>query len=175
MHGGHILSADDEGSGIEADGILTQGKSEWIGVVTADCLPLVLVTPETALALHVSRKTLVRGLLDAVPTVLPVAEITNVWIGPHICAEHFTFDWAGEDIVAFQQRWPEAVREEKAKLYLSLRDAVQQYLTDWGVPAAVVQEDGRCTFETLDLPSYRRALARGARERDQWLTAIRCS
>ena len=130
---------------------------DGIGVSSAYCLPLALVTNEAALVLHVSRKTLINGLLDNVPRVLEPASIRQVLIGPHVCPEHFTFEWEGPEITRFVEKFPDAVEQDQAGVWsLSTRDAVQDYLEKWRISEEQIEEDLRCTFEASELPSYRR-------------------
>ena len=165
-HGGHIARAVELlDTTSEADGVYAKSSTlrdaegvSGIGVSTADCLPLVLLADDAALALHVSRKTLINGLLDNVPRVLSPDTITQAFIGPHVCPEHFTFEWEGPEITRFAQVFPEAAEQDNDGTWsLSTRDAVQHYFDAWGVAEQAVEEDLRCTFEATELPSYRRS------------------
>lgn len=159
VHGANIVRAQDAVSRpVEADGIFITTPQTNVGIKTADCMPLGLVGKEGILLLHVSRKTLVAGLLDNVSKFLHPKYISRIYIGPHICADHFSFEWEGQEVTQFKEKFSDAVTEKEGVLYVSLRDAVQQYLTAWNVDADI-QEDGRCTFEDNTLPSYKRWLA----------------
>jgi copper oxidase (laccase) domain-containing protein len=164
-HGGHIARVVELlGGEIEADGVfakaatLAEGRGiTGIGIATADCLPLVLLAQDAALVLHVSRKTLINGLMDNVDRFLDPQEITHVFIGPHICSEHFTFEWEGPEITRFVERFPEAAEQDDQGIWsLSTREAIRGYLEKWSVAESQVTEDDRCTYEASELPSYRR-------------------
>ncbi len=170
VHGGKIGVAGDSG---EADGIVTSANKQSIGIATADCMPAVIVTANQAVALHVSRKTIIKGLLDAVLVHINPADIVGVYIGPHICGDHFVFEFEGEDIKTFCQQYPTAARITDAGVSLTLREALQTYLDKWNVPAKSIVEDGRCTQEHEELPSYKRALARGKPLAGQLVTFVR--
>ena len=159
VHGNTIVWAEDITPETAADGIVARtGFPDPFLIRTADCLPLVLTTPDTACALHVSRKSLVAGLLEQVPNYLNLAEIDTVYIGPHVCEEHFIFEKIGPEIEAFRQKFPFACRQSTAGLHVSLKKVVEEYLKQWGVKKGMVSFDTRCTFEAAELPSYRRSL-----------------
>lgn len=160
VHGAAIVRAQDIKKGeTQADGIFAPANFRWPSMIrTADCLPLIVTTQDSVCALHVSRKTLIRELLDEVPAVIAPAEIISVYLGPHICAKHFVFETMGPEIAAFQERFPGACWQREDGLHISLLAAVEHYLAAWGVPVESRQIDERCTFETPSLPSYRRAL-----------------
>lgn len=146
---------------VAADGIVVTPKDPAVAIRTADCLPIVLLSERVALLLHVSRKTLVEGLLDVAPTFLPPATITNAYIGAHICPEHFSFETFGPEIKAFAKKFPAAVTRQGEVVHLSLDIALDHYLKSWGVSESVIKRDKRCTFEDASLPSYRRRLQSG--------------
>lgn len=160
VHGDQIVQATDAvRGGLEADGIVASHTFiQPFMIHTADCLPMVIVTKTQACILHVSRKTLLVGLLDAVPHFIDISSIEGVWLGPHLCAEHFVFEWVGSDVAAFQARFRAACEEKEDGLHLSILSATKQYLTTWGVRAATIVRDSRCTFEDNSLASYRRSL-----------------
>jgi copper oxidase (laccase) domain-containing protein len=174
-HGSTIVGASEvKNSEILADGISASADfEEPFMILTADCLPLVVVTDKAACALHVSRKTLILGLLEGVPQFMKPPDITGVYIGPHVCAEHFVFETVGPEIAAFQKRWPLACTATEDGLHLSLVKAVAEYLGAWGVTPERLTSDPRCTFETPDLPSYRRALRDQQPLTDQIATVVR--
>lgn len=140
-----------------ADGAILTVPHITLGIRTADCVPLVIVSSTTAIALHVSRKNLLADLLDAVPTLLPLKDITHVFIGPHICSHHFTFDYQGPAVKEFQKKFPAAVTLDTT-MHISLRQAIQEYLQQWRIPAQAIISDNRCTYEDPSLYSYRRWL-----------------
>jgi copper oxidase (laccase) domain-containing protein len=159
VHCGEIVTASDIVIGkTKADGIFIDKQDIKAAVLTADCMPLVLTTNDSALVLHVSRKSLINGLLDKVDHFIEPENITGIYIGPHICAEHFTFPEAGEEIKKFQKMFPKAVAVKENIYHLSLRRAVNTYFKKWGIGDALIKEDGRCTFKEESLPSYKRWL-----------------
>ncbi len=157
VHGGNIVDVVCLKIGeCEADGVvLSKTDGVVVGVVTADCAPVVVVTDTKAVVLHVSRKTLIRGLLDNVKKCIDVTEIKYIYIGPHICEKHFCFEREGEEIQEFIRLYPNVVERRGGKIYLSMRKALQVYFNEWEVSDDRITEDGRCTFEDDKLPSYK--------------------
>src|SRR3989344_3087051 len=86
IHGGNIVEVEMLAQGkMSADGVVLKGDSVAGGVKTADCAPVVIVSDNVAVVLHISRKTLVRGLLANAATYVAPDDINHVFIGPHIC------------------------------------------------------------------------------------------
>jgi len=162
VHGAKIINAHDiEEAHPEADGILLNTIDDTAVIYTADCLPLVLMNSSEALALHISRKTLIRGLLEHAATKIKPENIQHIFIGPHICQKHFSFEHAGAEIIEFQKKFPEAVEEKNGNFYLSLIKAVETYFKQWVITAEKITRDPRCTYESPELPSYKRWLEQG--------------
>jgi len=162
VHGGNIVRATQVTNGTEADGIfLTNDSDQAVGVMTADCVPVIIMTENKALALHVSRKTLVNGLLDNVLNYLEPKEIDYIYVGPHICEYHFSF--AREELMLrrFRLRFGRATHWHHGSIYLSLKTALQYFFDEWEMHPDKIHYDGRCTYEMLALPSYRRGLDSG--------------
>jgi copper oxidase (laccase) domain-containing protein len=157
VHSNNIVDAKDAvANETEADGLFLSDRLISAAIHTADCMPLVLTTKNSALVLHVSRKSLIKGLLDEVPNFISPKEIIGVYLGPHICADHFTFDEAGDEIKKFQTMFPEAVEVKENIYHLSLKNAVSKYFKEWAIEHIELQEDLRCTFKEESLPSYKR-------------------
>ncbi|MEX0650081.1 MAG: laccase domain-containing protein [Candidatus Andersenbacteria bacterium] len=140
--------------GSDAGGFLI-ASGERAGVRTADCMPLVITTVQQALVLHISRKSLLRSILDQVALSISLPDIEYVWIGPHICEKHFGFEYEGEEIQQFTKLFPTAVERRKEKTYLSLRQAVGHYLEKWEILPEMIVDTNTCTYEGT-LPSWRR-------------------
>jgi len=173
-HTNSICWAEEVTTATVADGIAAAaGFNQPFLIRSADCLPLVLLTADTACALHVSRKSLPAGLLDKVSGFLDVTAITRVHIGPHVCPEHFVFAWRGEELAAFCDIYPMACAPAAGGTSVSLRAAVDYYLQQWGVREENVTRDGRCTFESRELPSYRRSLRDGEKLAGNIYTIVR--
>lgn len=157
VHGGNVVRDTHLESGeMEADGIILGSDStNRIGIKTADCVPVIIMTDGVAIGLHVSRKSIVNGLLDNVMSFITPVEVNHIYVGPHICEYHFSFNEESYMIRRFRYRFPEAVHFHKGFLYLSLKKALLHFFDDWQINKERVTYDGRCTYEMLNLPSYR--------------------
>lgn len=172
VHGAVIVPAAElVSSPKKADGVVIQADDPPTAIQTADCLPLVLMTPDTALALHVSRKSLITGLLDNVPRHINPKEIEYVFFGPHICAKHFTFEYIGEEVQRFIDQFPSAATSDKPA-GLSLVKAIEHYLQKWGIEDVATTRDGRCTYEDSTLASRRHGYDRGGTVIDRFYTIV---
>jgi len=162
IHSGNIYSVEEAAVVIkEGDGLLLKEEGKAAGIKTADCAPVVIMTDEKAIALHVSRKSIVNGLMDNVLSFVSPTEITHVYIGPHICEYHFDFKDEDYMVRRFRSRFPRAAHLHRGVMYLSLEKAIRYFLDEWQVHAQRIESDGRCTVEMLGLPSYKRWLSEG--------------
>ena len=161
-HGGNIVRAAHITSETEADGIyLSIDDDRVIGIDTADCAPVIIMTEEKVLALHVSRKTIVNGLLDNALNYLEPKEIDNIYVGPHICEFHNTYSHESLMLRRFRLRFGRATHWHHGSIYLSLKTALQYFFDEWEIHPNKINYDGRCTYEMLALPSYRREIDAG--------------
>lgn len=161
-HGATIVEADNvESDTTPADGIIVREGGEPGGVYTADCLPLVLVAERFAVALHVSRKSLVVGILESAREVFKGEKPTHIFIGPHACVEHLTYEYNGDEIKALRQKFPQAVLTRNGLTYISIEEVVLSFLKNWFFDIPDIMQDGRCTVENPDLFSWRRHSAEG--------------
>lgn len=157
IHGGNIVDVETLKTGKSAaDGVLVEEMGVRAGVITADCAPVIIVSDNKAIVLHVSRKSIMHGLLENVTTYISPSEIDHIYIGPHVCRVHLNFTEEGEELKGFRYKFPEAIRFHRGVIYLSLRRALNEIFNTWQVHPDKIVEDGRCTYEQLDLPSYRR-------------------
>lgn len=112
VHGTEIVVVEedtpfDESSAlqaVDADAVITQVKGRWIGVRTADCVPVLLYDPETrtVAAVHAgwrgTVKHIVRKTVDRMKETLGVQpEHLLAMIGPSISPESFE---VGEEVAA---------------------------------------------------------------------------
>lgn len=137
---------------MHADGVITEGSAAAIR--TADCLPLILIGTTSALALHVSRKTLIQGQLETLPKHFDTTTIQTAWLGPHICEDHCVFEYQGEEITDFMEKFPNAYTPRTTGIHLSLRKATTHYLREWGIASSDIFDTQICTYEN-DLPSWK--------------------
>ncbi|MEX2054833.1 MAG: polyphenol oxidase family protein [Candidatus Andersenbacteria bacterium] len=173
VHGANIIAVDEFlSTRPTADALSTTGKV-IVGVLTADCLPLVLTTPSVALIIHVSRASLTAGILDRVGNFIQLRDLSGVFLGAHICEQHLTYSHLGPELQEFAKKFGPALKGD-SPYTISLRAIVHNYLKQWGKESLVILEDGRCTFEDPELYSHRRALLeKSSAPLPRFITAVR--
>jgi hypothetical protein len=161
VHGAEIWVVDDQSSrqrGVfEADAVVTNRKDLPVAVRTADCLPILIFSPEKkAVAavhagwkgtqLHVARKTVatLQALFGADPRGLKVA------FGP--CIRRASYG-VGEE---FRSYFPEDVEELNGQLCLDLPAANLRQLLAAGVLKEHIFDCGLDTVTRPQLHSFRR-------------------
>lgn len=143
VHGIQIVNK----GGMTGDGIFTDQTNQWIGVQTADCLPLFLGFPERILVLHAGWRGLSQGIIKVSQSLWQgLPEL--VFLGPAIQACCYQ---VGSEVAKHFPGW---VDEEG---YLDLSGFACEQLHQLGVSPQVIFQLPWCTFcSSKKLPSYRR-------------------
>jgi YfiH family protein len=86
VHGKDVLSAGPEDSGVigEADVLVSRVPGRVIGILTADCVPVVLHTNGAVAVAHAGWRGLVSGAIEA--AIAELGSVTKAWVGPSIHA-----------------------------------------------------------------------------------------
>jgi len=160
VHGAevHVVGEEDvvDDPVLDVDALATTRGDVALMARAADCVPVLLASPEGAIAaVHAGRRGLALGVVPSAVEQLLSFGATRVtaWIGPHICGRCYEV--------------PAQMQEEVVSLVPASRST-----TSWGTPAldlgagvraqllAVGVEDVRgidaCTREDARWPSYRR-------------------
>jgi YfiH family protein len=155
VHGSRVAWVKDSLSLPMADALATMERGVGVVVQVADCVPVVLVSPDGFVAaVHAGRRGLVAGVAPAAVKSLRArgAGEVEAWIGPHICGR--CYELPGEMVDEVSAVVPEA-----------------KATTSWGTPAAdlgagvraqlaglgvAVHDVGVCTYEDDRFFSYRR-------------------
>ena len=155
VHGERIAiiesTVDDEPT---ADALITGIPGINLAVQVADCIPLLLSSPEAVAAVHVGRKGLVNDISKKTLDVMRHMGSTSIqaFIGPSICGRCYE---VSEDIysqvVALHPR--SASRTSLQKYALDLPAALREVLDSEGVE---IIDHTICTVENHDLFSFRR-------------------
>jgi YfiH family protein len=168
VHGNDIVFVDRHGwsEQPEADGMITADANVLLGIVSADCVPVLIVAPQYGLvaALHAGWRGTLKGISAHAVEMLRAGwqvDPADLWItlGPAIgscCYE------VGVDIgEAMSQRWDlsdtVAWQPRGEKGFLDLRTVNLAQFRAAGVPRQQVQFVGPCTFcDSARFASYRR-------------------
>jgi polyphenol oxidase len=169
VHGTHVVALQQDTTAIgEADAMVTRRSGAALSVLTADCVPILLVAPDdhVVAAVHAGWRGTLGGIV--VRAVLHLERLfgvnpANVYaaLGPAIggCC----YEVGGSIVADLEQRWgsmPGAIRHESGrKPLLDLRSVNTALLTRVGVPAARVASLGPCTrCAAADYFSHRAAM-----------------
>jgi copper oxidase (laccase) domain-containing protein len=134
----------------EADGLIRSIKDPRpVAIVTADCLPIIILGKEKYVFVHAGWRGLHLGILST-------SEVKSIdpyyaFIGPAISKTNY------EVSLDFRENFPKskAFTESEQKLYFDLTKEAQDQL-QLLFPSIVVECSHICTFNNNDFHSYRR-------------------
>lgn len=159
-------AADDDGAAVRADAIVTDRSDIAIGIMVADCMPVLLVD-ETAGVIGVAHAGR-RGLLDGViqRSIAEMAELgadparMQAAIGPSICGACYEVPTGmrTESSAILPSVWAETSWGTPG---LDLRAGGRAVLESAGVPAGAIDDAYPCTLEDESFFSYRRSSRTG--------------
>ena len=102
VHGASVIEVRDGEAGVvgEADVLVTRSRAATIGILTADCAPVVLWGDGVIAIAHAGWRGLVAGAVEA--GVAATGGVTAAWVGPsiHACC----YEVGPEVIDAFERR-----------------------------------------------------------------------
>ena len=168
VHGDHIVDVEDKNlkEAGEADGMVTEERGLFLGVLTADCVPILFSVKGRKLVAVVH--TGWRGTLAGIALKM-VRHLQHrygvepgsleVVMGPAIGA--CCYEIGAEVSAPLVRRWgrqaQECLQENDGKSFLNLRRLNGQMLESAGVPAGQIFQVGPCTSCAVDnFYSYRR-------------------
>lgn len=160
VHGTHVIVDPNPGQQIPADGVVTRKSNTVCTVMTADCLPILLVSEngDELAAAHAGWRGLCAGVIEATLNAFqaPRARIL-VWFGPAISQSNF--EVGNEVRQAFVDHHPLAaehfVRNERGRWQADLYGLARQRFAMAGVQQ--VFGGDHCTFgDPTRFFSYRR-------------------
>jgi YfiH family protein len=161
IHSDRVLALHECGADSEADALVTSEPDRWIGVKTADCVPILLADPEhhVAAAVHAGWRGTAANIAAAVVARLardfgsrPEALVAG--IGPAIGA--CCYEVGPEVVCQFASIFPEWDDLSHPKR-LNLAEANRRLLVRAGVPANRVDTASLCTACSPDqFHSWRR-------------------
>lgn len=151
VHGNTVRTLEDRKSILdETDGIVSKKKNMFLGVVTADCVPLILFDKEHGVVgvVHVGYKGALLGVVENVVKKMEESGAypshIEVIIGPAIgvCCYNIEKDRATD----FKNMFGESVIEERNKeQFLNLSKVVKNILIEKGIKAENIFDSNICT------------------------------
>ena len=160
VHGIRVAEAA-VGDRPEADALVVRQPGLLVGIVTADCVPVLLVDRDarTAAAVHAGWRGMAAGVLEAALAALSSTRVEAV-IGPAIGA--CCYEVGGEVRAAFEARTGTLTAAAWTTAHVDLRTAARLLLEAGG--AASVRTLGPCTRCDARYHSFRRDAARTGRQ-----------
>jgi YfiH family protein len=168
VHGDHIVQVQDSDmkeTG-EADGVLTRQAGVFLGVLTADCVPILFLAREQKLvaAVHAGWRGTLAGIAAKMVQVLLeehsiVPSELEVALGPSI--DDCCYEIGRNVAEALTDQWSvtasSCIRIRDGKKYLDLRELNTAILHRAGIPQSQIFRIGPCTSCAKDeFFSYRR-------------------
>lgn len=162
-HGRYVVQAP-QGYSQEADAIFTTQEKTPCGVLTADCIPILLCHPrgKWVAAVHAGWRGLAKGILYACCQQLPDYQRALAWIGPCICQHHYE---VGKSVKhALAQLTVDCGQHFRPQKNILLADAGEKFCVDLsGIAETQLQAIGiraifknrRCTYGDEHLYSFR--------------------
>ncbi len=147
VHGAAVAGPENTSPDAEADALVTTVRArETVGVLTADCVPVLIADRDgtAAAAVHSGWRGTLAGVVPAAVRVLLARGIKPadlvVAIGP--CIEQPAFEVGPEVAAAFEPRF---VDTRSTRPHIDLVAAVRDQLVALGVPAETIERVGGCT------------------------------
>jgi purine-nucleoside/S-methyl-5'-thioadenosine phosphorylase / adenosine deaminase len=176
VHGDNIVEVQDRGLKEvgEADGMITGEKDIFLGVLTADCVPILFVAPKDKLvaAVHAGWRGTLAGIAEKAARLFTdqchvSADEIEVALGPAIgsCCYEVKDDVAGP----LRKKWGDiaeaSIQKRDGKTYLDLRILNRDVLARAGIPATNIFQVGPCTAcSPNNFFSYRRERSETGRQ-----------
>ena len=168
VHGDHIIEVKDRNvkEAGEGDGMVTRERDAFLGILTADCVPVLLVAPgkKIAAAVHAGWRGTLAGiaakmvrLLESEYGISP--DTVEAALGPAIgpCCYEVKDDVSRPLIERWGMITEPCVENRTGKTYLDLRRLNRAILEQAGVPSQQICDIGPCTSCPPDrFFSYRR-------------------
>lgn len=163
VHGTQVVDADSAGCEVTADAAIARHRGTVCGVLTADCLPILLSDEAGSVvgAVHAGWRGLVAGVIESTVTSMAVApDKIMAWLGPAIGPQ--AFEVGAEVRNAFIAHHPlsdaffkAADGDRQGKFFADLYGLARLRLNAIGVMR--IYGGGLCTYrDTANFFSYRR-------------------
>lgn len=131
---------------IKADALITGEEGVPIGVLVADCIPLIVVSSSGRVAaVHAGRKSLLKGIIRKTIKELngEFESETYCFMGPSICDDCYEVN---KDVAReFENEFPETVSRKESRYFLNLKKAALTELTKVNVDMKNVVNWNHCT------------------------------
>lgn len=166
IHSGWVIPVSKNAVTQEADGMITEDKSIALGMVSADCLPVLFYDPKAKLIAltHAGWKGMVAGIITETVAVLCKSGASTsdilVGIGPSIRSCCYTVE--SERTMAFKKIFSKrtlmkGIRKNGGIWSISLQAVVKEELQRCGIAEYNIEDLGICTACSDEYFSFRRS------------------
>ena len=170
IHSNIVIDLDSEPGGnpgyqkIEGDALVTRRKNLALGVLTADCYPLIIAEPEEKIIAiaHCGRAGILKGIVENTLNAFfqKGGKKENIFIalGPGICSRHYQVD---EEIIEqvkshYPDYFSQVCRKGSQSWHLDLKSLILKIILSSGIPQQNIEISELCTYEDKEFFSYRR-------------------
>ncbi|MGB3977114.1 MAG: peptidoglycan editing factor PgeF [bacterium] len=164
VHSSDVLTVSDQSpeeiASTPADALVTQQPGCLLGVLVADCYPVLASdrSGHIVAAIHAGRLGIQNGILqNTISAMCRQARINAsdilVGVGPGICRDHYPVDRKTADLFIretdkyYQHHYDEEAREIK----LDLRSTLHAVLVHQGIPSSQIEHLHYCTYQNPDM------------------------
>jgi YfiH family protein len=160
VHGDTLQYASGPGAYEETDALFTDRPDLWLGVTTADCVPVLVSSTQAVAVVHAGWRGLKAQLLPKTLRILMDEFGLDggqlfVHIGPCIRQQNYEVESSFRD--TFDEKFF-APSKKPGHLMLDLSGVARAQARDEGVPPENIFDDGHCTYaESKTFFSYRRS------------------
>jgi purine-nucleoside/S-methyl-5'-thioadenosine phosphorylase / adenosine deaminase len=176
MHGDNVIEIKDKQlkEAGEADGMVTPESGIYLGVLTADCVPLLFIAPrqKLAAAVHAGWRGTLAGIAEKTVGLFKDqynvdASELEVALGPSIgvCCYDVNEDVAGPLMKKWGPLTTPSIAVKNGKSFVNLSRLNRDILRESGVPGKQLFQIGPCTAcSAEDFFSYRRERSETGRQ-----------
>ncbi len=150
-HSSIINNTKQISDGCQGDGIILNNETGYVGIVTADCTPVVLYSKQEnkLIAIHCGWRGVYKGIVEKALNMFDKSP--EVFIGVAISQENYE---VGKEFIYNFSAYPSCIQRNQEKYFLDIRCIIKKQLEN-NVKKTYI--DNRCSYKEKELFfSYRR-------------------
>ncbi len=147
VHGTRVIHVHRDSTVASADAVVTDELNCPIGIMTADCLPVLFASQELVGAAHAGWRGLVAGVLERTLEEFPDPSKVRAWLGP--CIGPNAFEVGPEVVDAFVSK-----NSSWTRFFKSVRDTDRSIADLTGIAFDLLESRGVGTIETVGSCTY---------------------